>query len=424
MLDRLKIRVIDAVEIIRNEGSTELWRRIRDKLRRSAIGLPKETALAVSIIPSDSTRPSDIASNRGRILVIDAHIPMPDCDSGSQRMFAILRIIRSLGYEVTFIAANCEYKEPYVSALEQSGIEVWYAPHVSSLRSFLKVYGKRYDVIWISRAQVARKYLKLARRVSPYAMIIFDTVELQFLRKYRFAAVSNNRMLKVGAAALKKLELDLASEADATVVVSAVEKEILEEHLEGKLVEVVSNVHEGCDALKGWKDRSGIIFIGCFRHPPNVDAVCYYVNEILPEIKKILPDVMTYFVGSDPPGRIRALASKDVVVTGYVPDITGYLDQTRVSVVPLRYGAGVKGKINTAMSNGIPVVTTSVGAEGMYLVDGISALISDDPKTFARAVIRVYTERKLWEKLSLNGLANVRDHFSIDTAKRTLEAFI
>jgi glycosyltransferase involved in cell wall biosynthesis len=419
-LDYLKIRAVDTIEILRNDGFIELIRRLQDKLIKPTIGLPKVIPLSGHNLPDGLAQPATVTTSRGQILVIDARIPMVDRDSGSQRIFAILKIMRSLGYSVTFIAANCEHHEPYVSMLEQYGINVLYSPLVSSLKRFLKESGKRYDIIWISRAQVARKYLKPARRAAPNAMTIFDTVDLQFLRRDRYAKVNNSAVFRAGAAALKKYEMEIASEADATVVVSEVEKKILNDHLNGKVVEVVSNVHERHKVLKGYDERSGIIFIGCFRHPPNVDAVCHYVEEIFPEIKRALPDVTTYLVGSDPPPKVRDLAGRDVVVTGYVADLGKYLEKMRISIAPLRYGAGVKGKINTAMAWGVPVVTTLVGAEGMYLVNGVNALIADEPKTFANAVIRAYTESELWERLSENALLNVRDHFSILRARDAL----
>ena len=106
------------------------------------------------------------------------------------------------------------------------------------------------------------------------------------------------------------------------------------------------------------------------------------------------------------------MQARDVVAVGYVPDLTPYLDLCRVFVAPLRYGAGMKGKIGQSMSFGLPVVTTSIGAEGMSIVDGKHVLIADYPAEFASAVVRLYTDGLLWEQISTNSLLHIKTHFS------------
>src|SRR5213075_2962088 len=157
-----------------------------------------------------------------------------------------------------------------------------------------------------------------------------------------------------------------------------------------------------------------LVFIGGFRHPPNTDAVLWYASEILPRVRDKLPGVKTYIVGSDVPSTIRKLAAHDFVVTGYVPDIAPYFTACRVSISPLRYGAGVKGKINLAMSYGVPVVATTSSIEGMYLTPGFDVLTGDTPAEFADAIVRLYHDRELWEKVAAGGRDNIRRYFSRD----------
>ena len=118
------------------------------------------------------------------------------------------------------------------------------------------------------------------------------------------------------------------------------------------------------------------------------------------------------------------MASDDFRVLGYVPDVTPYLERCRLSIVPLRYGAGVKGKINMSMSHGLPVVSTAIGCEGMFLTDGRDVLVADDPDAFADAVCRLYGDEELWERLSAAGLENVVEHFSIEAARQALEGIL
>jgi glycosyltransferase involved in cell wall biosynthesis len=137
-----------------------------------------------------------------------------------------------------------------------------------------------------------------------------------------------------------------------------------------------------------------------------------------------LPEVQFQVVGSDTPAEIRNLASENVQVLGFVQDLQPLLDEARVSVAPLRYGAGVKGKVNQSMAHGIPTVVTSIAAEGMYLVDEQNAMIADEPGRFADAVVRLWTDRALWDRLSAGGRENVREHFSVESATRRLDELL
>jgi glycosyltransferase involved in cell wall biosynthesis len=163
------------------------------------------------------------------------------------------------------------------------------------------------------------------------------------------------------------------------------------------------------------------MFIGGFWHEPNEDAVCYFVQDILPLIRQELNDVVFNIIGSNIPRSVSRLESPSVRAIGYVADPAPHFEQCRVFVSPLRYGAGMKGKIGQSMSFGLPVVTTALGAEGLLLVDGENALIVDGPEAFARAVIRLYTDERLWTRIAANSVAHIERHFSETEARRRLE---
>src|SRR4030095_15342462 len=156
----------------------------------------------------------------------------------------------------------------------------------------------------------------------------------------------------------------------------------------------------------------------------NTDAVLWYAQEVMPHIRAALPGVVTYIVGSNVPGHVRALAAEDFVVTGYVPDVTPYFTGCRVSICPLRYGAGVKGKINLAMSYGLPVVATTPSVEGMSLVPERDVLVADGAAAFAEAIVRLYHDEALWNQLAAGGRDNIRTYFSRDVARSTITRLI
>ena len=356
-----------------------------------------------------------------RILVVDARMLTPDRDSGSHRMFKLLGIFQELGYKVTFVPTNLAYQQPYVSELQERGIEVLYAPYVRSVERYLREKGRYFDIIMLSRADVAARFIDDVKEYSPDALVIFDTVDLHFIREQRMARVRKSSSLRRLAERRKKQELQIASKAHITLVVSSVERDIIQEFSPELRVEIVSNIHEVRGSATSFHKRDGILFVGGFEHPPNTDAVTYYVQKILPLIRQSLGGTKTYIVGSNPPPTITSLASHDIIVTGYVKDVSRYFNKCRVSIAPLRYGSGVKGKINMSMSYGLPVVATSIAAEGMFLRNEFDVLIADDVKSFADAVVRLYRDEVLWNKLSANGLNNLEKHFSKRVVRKTLE---
>jgi O-antigen biosynthesis protein len=189
----------------------------------------------------------------------------------------------------------------------------------------------------------------------------------------------------------------------------------------GARVEVLSNVHRVAGPGLPFAQRRDLVFVGGFRHPPNADAVVWFAREIFPLIRAQAPDIRFHVIGGDVPDEVAALAAQPGVhVHGHLPDIAPYMDGARVAVAPLRFGAGVKGKINLSMAHGQPVVATSCAVEGMHLRDGVDVLVADEPRAFAQAVLRLHAEPALWESLARNGLANVERHFSMEAAREVV----
>jgi GT2 family glycosyltransferase/glycosyltransferase involved in cell wall biosynthesis len=357
---------------------------------------------------------------RQRVLVIDACMLTPDQDAGSLRMQEILQLLVGLSCKVTFIADNLEYRQPYVAHLQRAGVEVQFHPYTRSITDFLDRHGRDFDIVILSRHYIAEQHIDAVRSFAPDALTVFDTVDLHFLREERLAELNDSRAAKQAAAARRQEELAVIRKAGVTLVVSHVEQELLARLAPEARVMILSTIHEPQSSGKAFAGREGLLFVGGFRHPPNTDAIQWYASEILPLVRVRLPGVKTYVVGGDVPATIEALASDDLVITGYVPDITPYLDGCRLSISPLRYGAGVKGKINLAMSFGLPVVATTASIEAMYLMPESDVVIGDTPESFAEAIVRAYKDEALWTKLSAGGLENIRAHFSRNIAKGAL----
>ena len=273
----------------------------------------------------------------------------------------------------------------------------------------------------LSRESVASQYLELVKRHATRGRVIFDTVDLHFQRAERQAALANDGTLRAAARHTRERELKLVNAADLTLVVSPIERDLLQQLAPRAQVQIVSNIHVSMPSPQHFAERDGILFIGGFRHPPNLDAVIWYVENVLPILRVKHPGLITTVIGSNAPPALQRFAAPDFVIAGFVADVTPHYNAARLSISPLRYGAGVKGKVNLAMQYGVPVVATTISAEGMHLCHEENVLVADAPEAFADAVIRLHTDEALWNHLRQGGLDNIEEWFSRNTARRALE---
>ncbi len=370
----------------------------------------------------------EVASERGRqhrVLVMDACTPTPDRDSGSMRMLALMRAMRDEGCSVVFFAENRAHDGAYTQALQQLGIEVWWSPYIADVPAWLVKHGARFDLVVGSRHYVLAPALRLLRSHARRAHVVFDTVDLHHLREQREAEVSGDAAQMRQAARTRRIELGLVEQCDTTWVVSSAEQALLALELPGAKVDVVSNIHDVHGPGKPWAERSDLMFVGGYRHPPNVDAAVWMARDIFPRVRARLPGVVLNLVGAQAPPEVVALGElPGVRLHGFVPDLTPLLEGVRVGVAPLRYGAGVKGKVNQSLAHGQPMVATLCAVEGMHLVHGADVLVADEAEAFADAVARLYQDRTLWETLAAGGLENTRRHFSPAAARATLRALL
>jgi O-antigen biosynthesis protein len=359
---------------------------------------------------------------RKNIVVIDHNVPTPDRDSGSLRMFQILKLLRRLGHRVTFIPDNLAKTHPYTSELQKRGIEVVYHPYIKKVRDYLVSHGTDFDAVVLSRCDFAHKHIADVRLHAPRSRIIFDTVDLHHLREDGEARLTGDPEVRRKAQEKEELEYELIRQADETWVVSPVEQRLLQEKWPGKSIQLVSNIVDIPGSKKPFALRQDWLFIGGFQHRPNADAVLFFVREIYPLVSKYLPEAKFYIIGDKPPPEIAALATERIIVAGLQRDVRPFFDSVKLSVAPLRFGAGVKGKINQSMAFGVPVVATSLAVEGMELKDREDILVADEPEDFAEALIELYESEELWNRISENGVRKTRALYSNDAARKKLES--
>ena len=359
-------------------------------------------------------------TDRKNILVIDHYVPMWDRDSGSLRMFQILKLLRQLGHRVTFIPDNLADIPPYTGDLQKRGIEVYHHPYIKRVRDYLAAHGSEFDVVLLSRCDFARKHIFDVRLHMPQSRIIFDTVDLNFLREHREAELTGDTETRRKALEKERWEHELIEKADETWVVSSVEQQLLQKEWPDASIQVVSNIVDIPGSSTPFALRRDWLFIGSFLHPPNIDAVLFFVEKIYPLVSERLRDAKFYIVGDKAPPEIVALSNERIVVTGLQRDVRQFFDSVKLSVAPLRFGAGVKGKINQSMAFGVPVVATTLAAEGMELTDREDVLLADEPEDFARALIELYESDELWNRLSENGVKKTMALYSVEAARQRL----
>ncbi len=339
-------------------------------------------------------------SEKRTILIIEPLLPTFDQDSGSRRMFELIKLLIELGWNVIFSPEARTQEEPYYSTLVNMGVWVLNKPVFrKSSKYVIRQVVPWVEEAWVCRPHMNRRYGGFVRQFGIRWMN--DTVDIHFLREERALETGNidpRRSRKVKRR--KKRELSLLRAANTVIAITTAEAELLNGY--GiKHVTVIPNVHyPAAVALPGFRDRQGICFIGGYRHLPNVDAAKWLVKEIMPLVWAQHPEINVYLLGSQPPKEITELQSARVHVPGYLPDVSSYFLSSRVFVAPLRFGAGMKGKIGQSFEFGLPVVTTDIGAEGMGLIDRKHYLRANTVQAFVESIIELYGDAELWSTLS------------------------
>ena len=355
-------------------------------------------------------------------LVVDMALPAFDEDSGSLRMFELLNMMGAMGIKISFYPDNLDFKPKYKSALERLGIEV-----LSQDFGVAQALAERqYDMVILSRVNIAHRYINLVRFLNPDARVYYDTVDIHYIRELRQAEIEGCERLKRHAEKTRKMELSSCMLADVVFTVTAEDGRHLQQEIPSINAFVLPNIHRKRATDISWEKTDGLVFIGNYNHQPNQDAVFYFVEHVFPLIQARIPEIRLYLIGSYMPDAMKALSEKNhaIKAVGWVETVEPELMKRRVMVSYLRYGAGMKGKIGQAMSVGLPVVSTSIGAEGMGLVDGETVLVGDDPKTFAEKVCHAYTDKALWGTISHSANAFIYNHYGTDAVKDKLKTFL
>jgi glycosyltransferase involved in cell wall biosynthesis len=346
--------------------------------------------------------------SKPKLLFISPHLPRFDKTSGDLRMYRLLEIL-SRDHEIVFLAqgeTGDGQKEDarYLDALANLKI----ATHVKDYSLVKILLTQSFKAAIIEFYYIADHYIPRIKILQPKCHVIVDTVDIHYRRAYtKYLVTKNPEDLSV-AEKTKREELRTYKKADVIVTVTDEDGEVLKNDCPGLNIKTIPNIHDPVMSPHE-NDNRNLLFVGGFSHDPNVDAMLYFCEQIFPSIREAVPDCKLTIIGSNPPEEIRRLQNDFIQVIGFTPSLDPFFGNSYVSVAPLRFGAGMKGKVGEAMSQGLPVVTTSIGAQGMGLVHRHNAMICDSPSEYAASVVELIQNRELYEDIRRNAFDHVKN---------------
>jgi hypothetical protein len=385
-----------------------LFRRLRGFLRQ-----PRKTVSRL------------LARTKPLVLVIDHAYPQTDRYAGAVCIVSHIRIFTDLGYRVMFVARDQIAKSTdYRRQLEALGVSCVGPERAASVDELLEREGSTFAICFLNSVRFGGTFYEKARSHCSSAKIIFHLSDLHYLRSGRQAKLFGDESKMAHVAETKARELELVQKADASIVVSSVEKQILNEAVPGARVFHMPLIHESPGRAGPFRSRSGVGFVASYNWPPNADAVRYLLAEIWPLVRARLPGAQLFLIGSKLPDEFTKLSDQSIVPVGYVPDLLEPLAKLRLTIAPLRYGAGAKGKVVSSLAHGVPCVLSEIAAEGMDLVDGKHMLIGRDPAHFVEQIVRLHEDEVLWDALSKAGLARAQEDHSFKAGRARMRKLL
>lgn len=374
----------------------------------------------------DPFRARERSMGKPMILVIDHYVPTFDRDAGSKTTYQYLKMFLKKGYVVKFLGDNFLHEEPYSTVLQQMGIEILYGKECQAgIWDWIRDHGDDIGIAYLNRPHIAVNYIDYIKNNTSMKVIYYGH-DLHFLREGREYELTGDLEKKNTADYWKSIELSLMQKADMSYYPSYIERDAIkaiDQNISVK--DITAYVYDTFldGVMEDFTKREGLLFVGGFAHPPNADAVLWFAREIYPLIRE-KEKIPFYVVGSKVTEEIKALEQpgNGIVVKGFVTEeeLSELYASCRIVVVPLRYGAGVKGKVVEAIYHGSPIVTTMIGAEGIPGSEEI-LVVEEEPAAFAQAVVSLYKDPDRCLQLCRKTQEYIRNYYSLDAAWSTIE---
>ncbi len=337
--------------------------------------------------------------SKGIVVLCDRQLPSVTRDAGSVRTVQVIKHIQALGYHVVLKALDNSTTQTDIDFMQSSGVEVHL--HDNDFYETLNMRKSRINAIWTIRHEVFEYFSKSLMEIAPDAIFIADLMDLKYNKEYESSSGIYSSQLKI---ANKVAKIVLVSETEA--------QNFSKESKEGNVSVIWAEYEPRQDNIE-WSNSNGLIFVGGFRHLPNLEGIEWFADRVVPELKKIGFNAPIRVVGSGLTSQTKAeLQSKGLQILGSQLDLASIYSQSRIAIVPLLSGAGRKGKVGEALSYGIPIVSTSVGVQGFTNLQTSGISIADSPVEMAKAIYEMHEQNELWHKAANLGRDYCRSNLS------------
>jgi len=365
--------------------------------------------------------------NKPIIVMIDRSVPKPDQDAGSYAAIQEIRLLQALGLHIVFIPDDFIYSPKYTPQLQDMGVEVLFAPYYLNSKDALLSVLPIASAIYITRYQYVEKYIKTIKSVSSVLPIIFNNADLHFLREIRQANLRDDKVLLQQAIKTRDREVKVMKQVDAILSYSEFEHAVITSHiLQSKKVHKCPWVVEVPNETNNvsFAQREGVAFLGGYEHTANVEAVEFFIEQVMPILREQGHLIKVFIYGSHMPTSFYKYASDDVFIKGYVALLDDVYLKHRVFIAPLFFGAGVKGKVLAAAAYGMPCVLSPIAIEATGLVHNVSALVAEYADDWAKYVAQLYMNEQEWNFIAKNQQMMVKDSYSFDKAKGMMKEIL
>ncbi|WOO42681.1 glycosyltransferase family 4 protein [Rubellicoccus peritrichatus] len=363
------------------------------------------------------------------LALVTCAVPDPRAEGAAYRMWQLLHIMRELRHRVRILPMQHSFQSVPLEVMrerrtywEADGFEL--LPEAESLQEHIDHNGHQYDIFWFDSYVAANAALLSIQQKYPRAKCVFDTIDLAHHRYFREAKLTNNKRLLLDAIRVKKIEIEMANAADVTLVVSQQEADILSGIAKSARIACIPNIYDIPQSTAPFEQRNGIALIGPAYFSPNLDAIHWLIDTIWPLVQKINPQLGLSIVGRGTDELTLPDKPSNISLLGHVDDIETLLNQVRLTIAPLRFGAGIKGKVLQSLLHGTPVVGTDIAIEGFANYHNEGVLIANTPEAIASNLCQLHHNQPLWQKLHTTGQSYVRAHYSRDIIKHSIEALL
>ncbi len=372
----------------------------------------------------------DRTTGKKHILVVDHYLPQVDRDAGSRCISNFIDSMLELGYDVKFLGENQNVPKAYMKSLQEKGVEVLYGIAFDfddeSWKGYLGQNINNFDAVLLSRAAVCLPILKFIKTVDYHGEVIYFGHDLGYLRLEQEAEEHRNSALLKKAKKIKAAEDFMYSHADISLVLSYDELDYLKKYIAKPLWYVPGYFFDVPQTISTYDEREGLLFVGGFNHPPNKDAMKWFLDDVYPQLSA--RNIPLTIVGSLVPDFILKYRErlKNINILSDLPgeELESIYAETRISIAPLLSGAGVKGKVIEAMAKGVPVVGTEIAFEGMPKDDGFIYRGIKTASGMVAEILRIYDDKVVWDKFSQFGKEYVRNNFNKENMKAVFKEII